>query len=182
MERDRRRKRVTLEHVGKPRPRLPTATLATHQPFAPDVRHLFTEPGQRDAVARDAVIGIVTAQFPAQRTMGNLSYTFALLSDPGRTAASDRCDTAARPPLCPKRGLPRMYFRGSITQLQHWLPTLRRPGHPGTTQDSLPVAGQALPDGLGYPQSSDERFQIHVMFVFLLSQAFVTQGHSTFLE
>jgi len=39
-------------------------------------------------------------------------------------------------------------------------------GYP-TTQDSLPVAGSALPDGLDYPQGSDERFQTHVMFVIL---------------
>jgi len=50
-------------------------------------------------------------------------------------------------------------FRGSITRLRHWLSTLRRPGRPDTTQDSLPAAGQALPDGLGYPQGSNERFQ-----------------------
>ncbi len=43
---------------------------------------------------------------------------------------------------------------------------------PPTTQDSLPVAGSALPDGLGYPQGSDERFQTHLMFVILLSHAF----------
>ena len=49
-------------------------------------------------------------------------------------------------------------FRGSITRLRHWLSTLRRPGRPGTTQDSLPAAGQALPDGIAYPQSSNERF------------------------
>ena len=50
-------------------------------------------------------------------------------------------------------------FRGSITRLRHWLSTLRRPGRPDTTQDSLPAAGQTLPDGLDYPQGSDERFR-----------------------
>ena len=30
---------------------------------------------------------------------------------------------------------------------------------PPTTQDSLPAAGQALPDGIGYPQGSIERFR-----------------------
>jgi len=34
------------------------------------------------------------------------------------------------------------------------LSTLRRGGHPPTTQDSLPAAGPALPDGIGYPQGS----------------------------
>ena len=67
-------------------------------------------------------------------------------------------DASARPPLCPRRRLPQLGFRGSITRLRHWLSTLRRPGHPDTTQDSLPAAGQALPDGLDYPQGSIERF------------------------
>src|SRR4051812_16182558 len=40
----------------------------------------------------------------------------------------------------------------------HALSTLRRAGCPDSTQDSLPVAGQALPDGIGYPQGSYESF------------------------
>src|SRR3954469_9160654 len=40
----------------------------------------------------------------------------------------------------------------------HSLSTLRSAGYPNTTQDSLPAAGQALPDGIGYPQGSNERF------------------------
>jgi len=32
-------------------------------------------------------------------------------------------------------------------------------GSPHQTQDSLPVAGQALPDGIDYPQGPYERFQ-----------------------
>ena len=31
---------------------------------------------------------------------------------------------------------------------------------PTTAQDSLPTAGPALPDGVGYPQGFDERFHI----------------------
>ena len=56
--------------------------------------------------------------------------------------------TSARPPLIPRRGLLHWNFRGSITRLRHSLSTLRRMGRPTTTQDSLPAAGQALPDGL----------------------------------
>src|SRR5258707_5546118 len=33
----------------------------------------------------------------------------------------------------------------------HWLSTLRSPGRPGTTQDWLAAAGQALPGGGRYP-------------------------------
>src|SRR3954452_18320833 len=40
------------------------------------------------------------------------------------------------------------------------LSTLRSAGYPGTTQDSLPAAGQALPDGAGYPQGPIERFPL----------------------
>ena len=61
-------------------------------------------------------------------------------------------------------------FRGSIARLWHWLSTPRRLGYPTTTQDSLPVVGQTLPDGLGYPQGSNERFPI-LRCIFLLSQA-----------
>ena len=71
-------------------------------------------------------------------------------------------------------------FRGSITRLRHWLSTLRRPGRPDTTQDSLPAVGQTLPDGLGYPQGSIERFQ----GVSYISSSFpkfnVAQGRESF--
>src|SRR3954463_15564455 len=40
------------------------------------------------------------------------------------------------------------------------LSTLRSAGYPNTTQDSLPAAGQALPDGAGYPRGSNERFPL----------------------
>ena len=50
-------------------------------------------------------------------------------------------------------------FRGSIARLLISLSTLRRGGYPSATQDSLPAAGPALPDGIGYPQGSDERFR-----------------------
>jgi hypothetical protein len=51
-------------------------------------------------------------------------------------------------------------FRGSITRPAHSLPTLRGAGYPVATQDSLPAAGQALPDGAGYPQGPIERFPL----------------------
>src|SRR5258707_12121736 len=46
---------------------------------------------------------------------------------------------------------------------------------PHATQNSLPAAGQALPDGIGYPQGCYERF---LMLLILLSRAFLAQGHS----
>ena len=90
--------------------------------------------------------------------LGNPHRALALLSDPGRTDASGHYDASAWPPLCPRRRLPQRSFRGSITRLRHWLSTLRRPGCPDATQDSLPAVGQTLPDGLVYPQGSIERF------------------------
>ena len=92
--------------------------------------------------------------------LGNPDCALALFSDPGRT-------DGIRPVSMPRHGPHSVHgkgsciysFRGSITRLRHWLSTLRRPGHPDTTQDSLPVAGQALPDGLGYPWGSNERFR-----------------------
>src|SRR4051812_9062108 len=64
-------------------------------------------------------------------------------------------------PLCERRRLPRRCrFRGSMARPAHSLSTLRNAGYPSTTQDSLPAAGQALPDGAGYPQGSNERFPL----------------------
>ena len=111
---------------------------------------------------------------------GEPHCALALLSDPGRTDASGHCDASARPPLCPRRRLPHSYFRGSITRLRHWLSTLRRPGCPDTTQDSLPAAGQALPDGLGYPQGSNRKVSRCILHLILLSQVQRAQGHSTY--
>ncbi len=55
---------------------------------------------------------------------------------------------AAWPLVEQKQRLPRKVFRRSIAWLSDSLSTLRRTGYPATTQDSLPAAGQALPDGL----------------------------------
>ena len=55
---------------------------------------------------------------------------------------------AAWPLVSQRQRLPRKVFRRSIAWLSDSLCTLRRTGYPRTTQHSLPVAGQALPDGL----------------------------------
>jgi hypothetical protein len=68
--------------------------------------------------------------------------------------------TLTRPPLETGRRLPQGgVFRGSITLPWHSLSTSRPAGCPDRTQDSLPAAGQALRDGIDYPQGSSERFQ-----------------------
>ena len=61
---------------------------------------------------------------------------------------SDHCDTAAWPLVCKKQRLPRQAFRSSIAWLSDSLSTLRGVSYLSTTQDSLPVAGQALLDGI----------------------------------
>jgi hypothetical protein len=68
-------------------------------------------------------------------------------STPAGLLAPDRYGAAAWPSVCEKRRLPRKVFRRSIAWLSDWLSTLRRAGYPSSTQDSLPAAGQALPDG-----------------------------------
>lgn len=69
-------------------------------------------------------------------------------SDAGRTAYTRPCSAAAWPLVIERQRLPRKVFRRSIAWLPNSLSTLRRTGCPVTTQDSLPVAGQALLDGL----------------------------------
>ena len=57
------------------------------------------------------------------------------------TRGSPIASRSAWPPLREPRGLQQMDFRSSITRLPGSLSTLRSPGYPGTTQDSLPVGG-----------------------------------------
>src|SRR5512142_2044730 len=83
--------------------------------------------------------------------------------DRGRQAlAASRCGL----PSTARRRLPRAGFRGSRARPARSLSPLRSPGYPGTTQDSLPAAGQALPGGAGYPQGPNERFPRHNAFPF----------------
>ena len=71
-----------------------------------------------------------------------------VLPTPAGLRAPNHCGAAAWPLVCEQQRLPREVFRRSIAWLSDWLSTLRSAGYPGTTQDSLPAAGQALPDGL----------------------------------
>ena len=67
---------------------------------------------------------------------------------PAGLLAPDRYSAAARPLVLVWQRLPRKVFRRSIALLSDSLSTLRDVDYSGTTQDSLPVAGQALLDGL----------------------------------
>ena len=80
--------------------------------------------------------------------LGNPDCPFAhVQSTPAGLRAPDHCSAAAWPLVNQKQRLPRKVFRSSIAWLSDWLSTLRRTGYPAATQDSLPAAGQALPNG-----------------------------------
>jgi hypothetical protein len=46
-------------------------------------------------------------------------------------------------------------------------------GLPAITQDSLPAAGPALPDGMSYPQGSYKRFHVMTILLFRASWRYV---------
>ena len=83
------------------------------------------------------------------------------------------------PPVSTTKAPGVLYFRGSITRPLTSLSTLRRMGRPTTTQDSLLAAGPALPGGIRTRKGFSERFQRSSLF--LLSKAYLTQGHHTHL-
>ena len=91
--------------------------------------------------------------------------------DAGRTAAPNHCGAAAWPLVCEKQRLPRKVFRRSIAWLLDWLSTLRSAGYPRPTQDSLPAAGQALPDGLSTRKIPLKGFRVVSLHLIPLSQA-----------
>jgi hypothetical protein len=88
----------------------------------------------------------------------------------GRTLLTPS-ETSMLPPLIQRRRLQRSYYRGSVAWLPNSLSTPRSAGHPGTTQDSLPAAGQALPDGTSTRKGSAVRFPLSVSHNFPLSRA-----------
>src|SRR5208337_2684572 len=68
---------------------------------------------------------------------------------PGAAPATDHDEGSPRVLIS---GLNHTAFDLAVYASQWKLPT--------TAQDSLPAAGPALPDGVGYPQGFDERFHI----------------------
>ena len=85
---------------------------------------------------------------------------------PAGLLVSDHCDTAAWPLVCKKQRLPRKVFRRSIAWLSDSLSTLRSAGYPYTTQDSLPVAGQALLDGISTRKVPTKGFKVVIYISF----------------
>ncbi len=70
------------------------------------------------------------------------------LPTPAGLLTPDHYGATARPLDPQVQRLPHWVFRRPIAWLSDWLSTLRRADYSKPTQDSLPVAGQALPDGL----------------------------------
>ena len=90
---------------------------------------------------------------------------------PAGLLAPDQYSAAAWPLVFQKQRLPRKVFRRSIAWLSDSLSTLRSAGYPNPTQDSLPAAGQALPDGLSTRKTPLRGFRSASYISFLLSQA-----------
>ena len=82
----------------------------------------------------------------------------ALRPRSGRHAKPYFRHAGAAPALSTAKAPTSNLFRGSITRLLRSLSTLRRQGRPCPAQDSLPAAGYALPDGIGYPRGGCGRF------------------------
>src|SRR5438552_508674 len=113
----------------------------------------------------------------ASQVPGEPWCAYAVFFDPGETDSARPLRRVGVAPVSMQAKGSRGYCsRGSIARPEHWLSTLRRMGHPTTTQDSLPAAGQALPGGIGYPQGSSERFPGVVVTSFPLSQVFLAQA------
>ncbi len=96
---------------------------------------------------------------------------------PAGLLVSDHFDTAAWPLVCKKQRLPRKVFRSSIAWLSDWLSTLRNAGYPNTTQDSLPVAGQALLNGISTRKVPLKGFKVVDYISFPLPKLCFAQLH-----
>ena len=67
-----------------------------------------------------------------------------------------------------------------IAWLSNSLSTLRRTGYPAATQDSLPAAGQALPDGLFTRRIPMKGFRFASLHLIPLSQALLGTMFTTY--
>ena len=130
----------------------------------PIARYLFAllgqvrtarEPGGLMPLPRS---GVSTETARSPKFLGT-PWLRALLFDPGGTAALGLYSASVLPSALSTASAPATNtFRGSIIRPASSPSTLRRAGHPATTQDSLPAAWPASPGGLGYPQGSFARF------------------------
>jgi hypothetical protein len=144
--------------------------------FAPWRTSAPPRPGVGNPVSPTGKIAEETTGSP--KFLGNPDCPFAhVQSTPVGLLTPDHCGAAAWPLVCEKQRLPRKVFRRSIAWLSDWLSTLRGVGHPNPTQDSLPAAGQALPDGLYTRKVPTKGFKGVSLHLILLSQASLAQSH-----
>ncbi len=117
--------------------------------------------------------------------LGNLNCPLALLTRPRRHRLRHslwrHIDTAPAVSTTKAVALNLSRLNHTASGLAVYASQCRLPEN--TTQDSLLVAGQALPGGIDYPQGSDERLPniTSLSYSFLLSQAYAAQGHAFFL-
>ena len=150
----------------------------------PRFHSLRSLPGRRvgrrglELVTRYLQPGVAEETTGSPKFLGNPDCPFAhVQSTPAGLLAPDHYDAAAWPLVCEKQRLPRKVFRRSIAWLSDSLSTLRRTGHPATTQDSLPAAGQALPDGLFTRKVPMKGFKVVNYISFPFPKLCLTQSH-----
>ena len=99
-----------------------------------------------------------------------------VLATPAGLLAPDHTVQQRGPWSSKGKGSHERSFDALVALLSDSLSTLRSADYSNPTQDSLPVAGQALLDGLFTRMVSDERFQICELHFIPLSQAFLAQS------
>ncbi len=97
-------------------------------------------------------------------------------STPAGPHAPGHYGAATRPPLCPRRRLPRFIQLSRLNRTALGLAVYASPGAlPHKTQNSLPAAGQALPGGDWCPAGLLRKVSDMIV---LLSRAYLAQGHT----
>ena len=114
--------------------------------FAPRRTSAPSRPGVVDPVSPPGNLPRKRQELPS--SWGISIVRLHMFRDAGRTARTRPFSAAAWPLVCEQQRLPRKVFRRSMAWLSDSLSTLRRGRYLPTTQDSLPVASQALPEGL----------------------------------
>lgn len=138
------------------RPAVPLVASSVSLPSALDAR-----PGARKFRVRHSQADFAKGEGQASQVPGEPHCACARFSDPGGIDFPKplRRVDAAPGPFNGVGSREKTHFEAQWPGYSHSLSTLRRVGCPTATQDSLPAAGYALPDGIGYPQGSNERFQ-----------------------
>jgi hypothetical protein len=122
--------------------------------FAPRQTSALPRPGVGNPVSPAG--NSLSSEQGSPKFLGNHNCPFVMFqSDAGRTVYTRPYGATAWPLVIEGQRLPRKVFRRSIALLSDSLSTRRSAGYPNTTQDSLPVAGQALLDRLASSIASD---------------------------